>query len=584
MKILKTMLGLILAATIAPVIAPAQQYVISTFAGSGADEGYFGDAGPATSSGLAMPTRVSLDSQGNLYIVDYLNYVIREVSGGNINTIAGGNTYGYTGDNGAATVADISDVHGIAVDKNGNIYLADTNNSRIRKFTAGGNIVTYAGNGTFGYTGDGGAATNAEIERPGSIALDAAGNLYVPDYAASVVRKIDTSGNITTFAGTGAFGYSGDGGPATKATFAAPVAVAVDAAGNIYISDSTNTNIRKVTANGTIQTVATGIDAESFVVDASGNIFYPNYQTNTVNKILPNGTQIAIAGTGIAGWSGDGGPANNAQFNLPYGIAMDSTGNLYVADSNNDVIRLLSLVSSSIGIVNGAGNTGGPVSPGEIVVLYGNGLGPATLTSNSPVNGVFGLNASGTTVSFDGNPAAILYTSATQVAAIVPYEEALWGTANVTVSYQGKTATGSVQITRAAPGVFTSNGTGTGQAAVLNQDGTLNSISNPAKIGSYVTLYATGEGYLTPSGTDGQLAPNPAPVPINPVTATVNAVPATVTYAGASPGSVEGLLQVNMQIPQLPAAVLASGPVNVPLVVQIFSVPSQPGVTIAVSN
>jgi uncharacterized protein (TIGR03437 family) len=584
MKILKTVPGMLLAFLIAPAIAPAQQYVISTIAGSGI-QGYFGDTGQALGAGLDMPTRIAVDSKGNYYIVDYLSYIIREVdSTGVITTIAGNGTSGFLGDTLPALQGEISDVHGIAVDSTGNVYLADTNNSRIRKIDTSGNLSTIAGNGTFGYTGDGAAATSAELARPGAIAIDSTGNLYVPDYAASVVRKIDTSGKITTFAGTGTFGNSGDGGPANKATFAAPVAVAVDAAGNVYISDSTNGNIRKVTTDGNIRTVATSVDAQSLVVDSAGNIFYPDYLTNTIKKILTSGVQLAVAGNGTAGYSGDGLPANNAELNLPYGIAMDSSGKIYVADSQNQVIRLLTPISSSVGIVNAASNVGGGVSPGEIVVLYGTGIGPATLTTNTPVKGVYGTNVAGTTVSFDGNPAAILYASATQVAAIVPYEEALWVTAQFTISYQGNTLSGSIPVFRAAPGVFTANGTGTGPAAAVNQNGTVNSPSNPARVGSIISLFATGEGYPTPPGTDGQIAPNPAPVPINTVTATINGQPAVVTYAGGSPGSVEGFLQVNVQIPQVPASALAGGPISVPVALQIFGVPSQTGVIISVSN
>ena len=202
-------------------------------------------------------------------------------------------------------------------------------------------ISTFAGNGTPGYSGDGGKASNASLNSPAGLVADKAGNIYISDYGNATVRKVDTSGNITTVAGTGTWGYSGDGGPANKAALAHPVALAIDTAGNIYIADPGNLNIREITTDGNIHTVVSNLDAESIAVDAAGSIYYPNYLNSTIQKILSNGTQFTIAGNGTVGFSGDGGPATAAQLNSPYGVAVDSSGNVYVADFANMAIRQL---------------------------------------------------------------------------------------------------------------------------------------------------------------------------------------------------------------------------------------------------
>jgi uncharacterized protein (TIGR03437 family) len=603
MKSIQTALGLMLAATIGitPGVTPAaaQQYNISTVAGIGTVQGYSGDTYAATSATLDVPTRVAVDSSGNIYIVDYYNFAIREVTAatGIINTIGGdgvesapaalsGGTVSL-GDNGPATQANISDVHGIAVDSSGNVYLADTGNARIREIVLKtGNMITFAGNGVVGYAGDGGAAVNASLSRPCGLAFDASGNLYVADYGNATVRKITPSGTISTIAGNGAYGYTGDGGPASKAQFGDPYAIAFDPAGNIFVSDVAFMNIREITTNGNIQTIDSNVDVESLVVDSADNIYYPDYVANTIQKLLPDQAQVTIAGNGTAGFSGDGGAATEAQLNQPYGVAFGSGGDIYIADSQNMVIRELVPVTSSIGIVNAASNIGGGVSPGEIVVLYGTGIGPSTLAINQPANGFFGTQVGGTTVSFDGNPAPLIYASATQVAAIVPYEEAIGATAHVSVTYQGQTLTTTIPVVATLPGFFTVGSIGSGQAAAVNQYGTLNNVNNPVYVGDYISLYATGEGQTSPAGVDGKIASTTAgavlPAPLLQVTATVAGQQAVVSYAGAAPGNVAGLMQLNLQIPILG---IQSGapPIAVPVTMLVNGLPSQTAVSIYVA-
>ncbi len=227
---------------------------------------------------------------------------------------------------------------------------------------------------------------------------------------------------------------------------------------------------------------------------------------------------------------------------------------------------------------NGASYTSGTVSPGEIVSIVGTGMGPVTLVSNTfNSSGILGAQLSGTTVTFNGVSAPLIYTSATAVAAIVPYE--VYGAANaqVVVNYQGRlSSTVTIPIAASAPGVFTANASGTGPTASLNQTGLLNSASAPETPGSVIVFYATGEGQLTPGGVDGKIAGSPVPHPILPVTVTIGGVAAAVSYAGSAPGEIEGLMQINAVIPR---GVYGA---SVPIVVQVGTAQSQSGATIAV--
>jgi len=582
MKSLYIIFGLLLAAG----AASAQQYTISTVAGIGTVQGYFGDTGPATSAQLDFPTRVAVDSKGNIYIADYLTFVIREVTAGTgiINTIAGTGTNGYSGDAGPAIQGEISDVHGIAVAPNGNVYIADTHNSVIREIIPGGNIYTIAGvNKTTGYSGDGGPATSAALSLPSGVAVDSNGNVYIADYGNSTVRKVDTKGIITTIAGTGNYGYSGDGGPANKAALAFPYSLAFDPAGNLYISDLGNTDIREVTADGNIHTVRSNISAETIAVDAAGSLYFPSYESSTVQKILANGTQFPIAGTGTQGFSGDGGPGTEAQLNEPYGVALDSSGDVYVADSGNQVIRLLTPEATSITVVSAASGVGSSISPGEIITIFGTNIGPATPAVAAPnASGYYGTQLAGTTVSVGGVNGPMIYASSTQVSAIVPYEETVGGVADVVVTYGGQSFTApAVPIVAAAPAFFTYNASGSGPVAAINQNGTINSATNPAPLGSIVAFYLTGEGPTTPTGVDGKPATAPYPIPVASPVAYVAGQTSLIAYAGGAPGLVAGLEQVNIQIPTSLASNV-TGPVAVPVLIYVGYAPTQPNVTVYV--
>jgi uncharacterized protein (TIGR03437 family) len=546
--------------------------IITTLAGGGGGSSCFsGDGGPALSAQLSTPAGVAVDAARNLFIAD--NGRVRKVTpDGIITTVAGSGTLGYSGDGGRATSAQLSRPGGLAVDNSGNLFISDY--ARIRKVSTDGTITTVAGTGVLGNSGDGGSAIKAQLI-PGDLAVDSAGNLFL---AAGSVRRISPSGIITTVAGKGAdceFGdcVPGDGGPATDAGLYA-TGVAVDAAGNLFIADAGNGSIRKVSPDGIITTVAGNVNPCHVAVDSADNLFIAGCWPGGLSKATPDGALTAVAAAG-AGSLGDGLPASSTQISTVSGVAVDPAGNLYVADSVNGAIRILRPTNHSVligAVVDAASQRMNPVSPGKLLVIYGVGLGPAQLVQNQPGNGQFGTRVGGTSVSFNGITAPILYASATQVAAIVPY--AITGTtAQVVVTYQGEdSAPFTVPVAVAAPGVFTSNQLGSGQAAAINAaDGRFNSAVNPVKIGGSISLYATGEGQTSPAGVDGRVS-STATGPVLPVTVTVDGISALIQYAGGVPGQVAGLMQVNVQIPD---GVQPGG--YVPVVLQVGNNSTTPG-------
>ncbi len=322
------------------LIGSSPTSLIYAVAGNGSF-GYSGDGGPALLADLNAPSASLLDSTGNLYILDSGNNVVRKVaaSTGVISTIVGNGTSGYSGDGGPAISAQLSYPAGMALDGQGNLYIADSGNNVVREVAAAtGVITTVAGNGTGGYTGDNGPATSAELNYPASVALDRFGNLYIADAYNQVIRKVTaSSGTISTAAGNGQWGYSGDGGAATAAELRDPYGVALDSVGNLYIADSGNQVIRQVNAG-----------------------------TGVISTFAGNGTG---AGEIYGGYTGDGGPATGAELNRPTGVALDGSGNLYIADTYNQVIRdvaattgIISTVAGGAPACNSLAGDGGPVS------------------------------------------------------------------------------------------------------------------------------------------------------------------------------------------------------------------------------
>ena len=344
--------------------------IITTAAGDG-NPAFSGDGGPAVSAGLTAYA-VTVDSTGNLYISDSGNNRVRKVAGGLINTVAGGSL--QAGDGGAAALAQLADPQGVALDSSGNLYIADSLNRRVRK-VSGGVINTVAGTGVEGYSGDNGLATSAQLVDPYGVAVDSAGNLYISDPQNYRIRKV-SNGLITTFAGNGTAGYSGDNGLATSATLSSPTGIAVDASGNVYFADTNTGHIREV-SNGIITTVAgngiAGYGGDNgpatsaglhypygIAADSAGNLYIADTFNQRIRKVS-GGVITTVAGNGIPGYSGDSGLATSAQLNDPNAVAVDSAGNLYIADQGNNVIREVS--NGVITTIAGGGSQFGDNGP-----------------------------------------------------------------------------------------------------------------------------------------------------------------------------------------------------------------------------
>jgi len=346
--------------------------LLTPVAGNGT-AGYSGDNGPATSAQLNYPRGLAVDRSGNLYIADASNGLIRKVSNGTITTIAGGGTSASgVGDGGPATSGFLSYPAGVAVDSAGNIYIADTYNFRVREVSTSGIITTMAGVGFLGFSGDGSPATSAQLSFPQGVAVDSAGNIYIADTGDFRVRMVSTAGIITTVAGTGTQGYNGDNIPASSAELGYPQGVAVDAAGNLYIGDSGR--VREVT-HGFISTIAK-VGPEGMVADSSGNLYVAG---NGLVYKVSNGTTTTIAGGGEP--VGGNGPAANAQLNYPQGVAVDPASNVYIADADNGLLRevsngVVATVTGQLGAVRVAEDSAGNLyaAGSELVSKITNGV------------------------------------------------------------------------------------------------------------------------------------------------------------------------------------------------------------------
>ena len=346
--------------------------MIDTIAGGGQVDNFLARLGK-----LSRPHGLAVQGNGHVFIADYGHNRIRQLSSfsGGITTQAGTGEGGDSGDGERATGARLGYPVGVAVDDSGSIYIADTYNHRIRKVEAGtGTISTVAGTGRFGFgddVGDGGPATEAMLAHPHDVAVDVAGNLYISDRGSSRIRKVDAgTGTISTIAGTGGrfgHGYGGDGGPATEAKLRFPVGVAVDGAGNVYIADTLNSRVRRVDAStGTISTIAGtgrfgfGGDGgpaseamlghpEGVAVDAAGNVFIADPVSFRIRKVdACTGTISTIAGTGMIGNNGDGGPATEARLGAPNDVAIAGNGRIYFSERVNHRIRVLIPDSGSV--------------------------------------------------------------------------------------------------------------------------------------------------------------------------------------------------------------------------------------------
>jgi uncharacterized protein (TIGR03437 family) len=595
--------------SVAPTWAQAPGFTISTIAGNG-QTGYSGDGGPATAARLNDPRGVVTDPNGVVYFCDRLNHAVRKIdTNGIISTVAGTGVPGYNQDNIPGTQAMLNQPWRVTLDPAGNLYIADSGNNRIRKLSTSGIITTIAGTGKLGYAGDGGPATSAQLDFPEQAELDPFGNLFIADTYNNVVRKVDPSGKITTVAGNGfgagtntalTGGYTGDGGPATKAELNFPVSIAVDTTGVLWISDQGNYVIRKVDSSGTISTAAgifnvsnysgdggpankaTLCDPAGIALDTAGNLYITDYCNDVLRMISAAGMMYTVAGNGKAGYSGDGGPAINAELDSLRQVAVGTNGELYIADTYNDAIRKLTPTGTTVGhVTNAFGNTA-IIAPNTWIALKGSNLSNTTriwqasdFTGGQMPTVIDGVTVTVTAPNGFQSNAYIYYVSKTQLNILSPPGLPA-GVVQFQVSNNGnKSAPSSVAAQPISPAFFVFDGahvvaqhldyTDVGPSTLYP------GLTTPAKPGEEVVLYANGFGETTVPVTGGS-ATQSGTLPATPVV-TIGGLRAQVIYAGlAGPGE----YQFNVYVPNN----APNG--DLPLVATYNGQSTQPGVVITV--
>jgi uncharacterized protein (TIGR03437 family) len=609
-------------AALLPAVAlagTAPKYVISTYAGTGTGE-YSGDAGKAVEAGINQPWGMVFDSSGTLFFADQVNCRVRKiVSEGTISTVAGTGSCGYSSDAVAATSAQLNYPTHLAFNSSGNLYIADTVNHRIRMIASSGNISTVAGTGDAGYYGDGAEATKAYLGYPTGIAVDSSGIIYIADTYNHVIRKVATDGKITTFAGDNTAGSKGDGGLATKARLRYPTGLTLDSAGNLYIADSNNHRIRKISTDGTISTVAgSGVYGfsgdggpateatleypDGVYVDEAGNMYIVDTLNSRVRMVGADGIIQTIAGNGRYGNKGDGGLATSAQLRFPSAILMNSSGSLYLADTQNNKIRLLTPYADpgsggtapairTAGVVT-AGEFGAfsSVAPGAWVEIHGANLASRSRswTDTDFSAGKAPTSLEGTRVTIDGQAAYIAYVSATQLNVQLP-STLTAGEKKLTVTNSaGTSAAYTITVNSTQPGLYAPslfNVSGTQFAGAILADGSTFALpsgavqgasTRPVKAGETITLYGVGFGPVTPAIGAGEVvqALNSTEYPLE---VFVGGTRAAVTYAGLAPNAV-GVYQINVVVP----AVAAGG--NLPLAFTLGGIGGTQKLSVAVER
>ena len=553
--------------------------VIATIAGatrvnSAPERGYSGDDGPARKALLALadlqnecdPNRfeqishIALDPSGALFVADTANHRIRRITPADIITTFAGigerlavdsrtcvPTVSAIGDGAPAAAARLFHPAGIAWHPNGSLIVADQWNNRVRQISPSGIITTIAGNGLHAIYAPQIPATSSGIDWPTAVAVDAAGLVYFSELHSGRVARIAPDGRLVTVAGTGIPGFNGDTGPATGIRLSNPTGIAFDSTGTLYIADQGNHRIRKVTPDGNLTTVAGSaagfagdggpalaarLDRPADVkLDGRGNIYVADMNNHRVRRIDPSGIITTVAGDGVPVRGSDGVPAAASRLSLPSGLAVDPTGDVFVVDWGNYLVRRITFrglpVITSNRVVNGATFTPGPIAPGSLFSIFGSNLAPSA-----------GVRVSNVV-------APISFVSPEQINAQIPYE-----TPPGEASFQVTTPAGAsppeyATIADAAIGVFVYSGTN--RAICLNQDNSLNGSDNPESRGRVLTVFLTGIGRVTPEIGSGEPADRLHHA-VASVSATLGGADAPVEFIGLTPGFV-GLAQANLLIP-----------------------------------
>jgi uncharacterized protein (TIGR03437 family) len=532
---------------------------------------------------------VALGFGGSLFVTDSNAGIVHEITYEGKSSLAAGPGPASQGDDGPATLAILDEPRGVAADASGNIYVADRASHRIRRVAADGTITTIAGTGVKGDAGDGRLATEALLDHPVAVALDAAGNLYIGDTGSHRVRVITPSGLILPVAGTGTRGSGDDGGPAVLAPLDAPSGIAIDQAGNVYIAETDAGKIRRVDTLGMITTVLQDLKGpHSLALDWDGNLYFTEqdgarvgrldsvtgavtylggdawkiprgiaitsggetYVADTgrqqILRILRNGKTTPVAGTGAAGLSGDGVPALQASLGYPWNVAAGAGGELLFIEAENRRVRRLTsgpAAPDGLQVLNAASARKSPVAPNMLVALRDTGLQAEDVTD--------------TFVLFNSMLVRILSMDDTEIVVQAPSSLPSAGGVEIAVVYQGMIAVSlSADAAAAAPGFFADSA---GQASAQNSDGSLNSASRPAARGSVLSLFGTGLGL-------GDL----------PVSVMVGGVPAEVIQTSAL-GAFPGVFQADVRVPQ---NVMAG---SVEVVITVGDAASPAGVSVAVN-
>jgi uncharacterized protein (TIGR03437 family) len=552
-----------------------------------------GDGGLAIAAHLLDPAGVARDAGGDVYVADFVDHRIRRVASADqrIRTWAGNGQPDLNGDGGQAAQASTGRPKAVIFNTAGDLFFSYATGSGVRRIRPDGVILPFAGRPQLGFAGDNGAATEALFNGVDGIWFDTPGNLYLPDQFNHRLRRVAPSGVVATFAGTGIEGASGDGGLAMNARLSLPSHSVADRAGNIYLIDNSFRVIRRITTDGVINSwfglanpVIQGDPGPSsftgIAIDGQDNIYVSVFSRSQIYRITPNGQAMPIAGNRMVGFSGDGGDATRAMLNGPEYIWAHRDGTVFFTDRGNARVRRLTPVAElPAAIVHAASFQSGPVAAGEIVTFFtAVDAGPAqAVTAQLDEGGRVATELAGTRVFFEDVPSPMVFTSARQLSAIVPF--AMAGRTNVAfrVEFNGQVVmSGRVGIVPAAPGIFTLGGA-VGQAAMINQDGSFNTLESRAPIGSVVAFFVAGAGQTDPPGQDGFLAASVIPRPLAPVTVIIGGIQAEVVFAANAPGQVHGLIQINARVP----AGVAPGP-NVPLLVRYGNAQSQARVTMSV--